>query len=180
MKNVKVALAFVLALGSASLAGCSSVPENVSVEEETTVTSEESEEQGYDEIDAPDPDVYSSIPPTEPIVGPNNLEEDYRQLYIPEEVLYRHFDEGKHVFSKLYIDEELNKNVEVFNGYSIMDINSFAYKDGFSTKNAYQVFYVNDEPVDVAITEEDSSCNKAGEVCDLENCRASANVYQKK
>ena len=62
MKNIKVALAFVLALGSASLAGCSSVPENVSVEEETTVTSEESEEQGYDEIDAPDPDVYSSIP----------------------------------------------------------------------------------------------------------------------
>ena len=76
MKNVRVALAFVLALGSASLAGCSSVPENVSVEEETTVTSEEFEEQGYDEIDAPDPDVYSSIPPTEPIVGPNNLEED--------------------------------------------------------------------------------------------------------
>ena len=61
-----------------------------------------------------------------------------------------------------------------------MDINSFAYKDGFSTKNAYQVFYVNDEPVDVAITEEDSSCNRAGEVCDLENCRASASVYQKK
>ena len=33
VKNVKVALAFVLALGSASLSGCSSVPENVSVEE---------------------------------------------------------------------------------------------------------------------------------------------------
>lgn len=183
MKNVKVALAFVLALGSASLSGCSSVPENVSVEEETTGTLEESEEQGYDEIDTPDPDVYSSIPPTEPIVGPNDSEEDYSQLYIPEEepevFLYRHFDEGKHVFSKLYMGEELNQNVEVFNGYSIMDINSFAYKDGFSTKNVYQVFYVNDEPVDVATTEEDSSCNKAGEVCDLENCRASANVYQK-